>query len=76
MKNSFIIYYTEAVHIPSDLKDKNILFIPIDRKSSIEYEPFSGFLLDYADYTYLTDKKIIGDSKSSFYGILKTVKKI
>ena len=63
MKNIFIIYYTEAVHIPSDLKDKNILFIPITKESSVKFEPFSGFLLDYPDFIYLTDKKIISSSK-------------
>ena len=63
MKNKFIIYYTEAVFIPSELKNSDILFIPIDKNSPDDFTPFSGYLVDYSDYKFLSGKNLSADSK-------------
>ena len=63
MKDKFVIYYTEAVFIPAELKNSDILFIPIDKKNPDDFLPFSGYLIDYSDYKYLSGKVLSKDSK-------------
>ena len=63
MKEKFIIYYTEAVFIPAELKNSDILFIPIDKNKPDDFTPFSGYLVDSSDYRFLSEKIIPKNTK-------------
>ena len=63
MKDKFIIYYTEAVFIPSEIKNSDILFIPVGKDNTDDFVPFSGYLVDYSDYKFLLGKGILENSK-------------
>ncbi len=59
MNDRFIIYYTPEIFLPTDLKDSNISFIPLDKEKTDQFVPFSGFLIDFSDYSFLEDKKLL-----------------
>ncbi len=63
MKVNFIIYYTEAIYIPSGLKGSDISFVPVSNGREEGFVPFSGFLLDYNDYSHLSKLNVFGESK-------------
>ena len=64
MKEKFVVYYTETVFIPAGVKEPDIRFIPLKKDSKEEFIPFSGFFLDYTDFTMLSEKNVINESKA------------
>jgi hypothetical protein len=69
MKKNFIVYYTESVFIPSEIKDSDIMFIPYEKGSEKCFVPYSGFLLEYEDFCFLSEKDFIGEGKALLWGI-------
>ncbi len=75
MKNKFIIYYSGSIHLPSEIKNSDMVFKPVNKDKNEDFVPFSGYIIDYSDYKYLLKKGVLSGRKILLWNFESSGKK-